>query len=225
MHATLKSPELLAAACRSSWRWRKRSIAPAARTITSPTASALTCSPTRPSARRPIARRRSASSTTRRPPSRGRSCSCRTRRRPPPGSASSSASPACVEWSEAEVRALVAPEDKFARTLEIVRKISCRELMRFKVGLDGLKYRRLGPGDSAVGIVAERRDGRRSDRRTASTARSSRGRARPARRSAHLSSVASRSRRGVATSHGPSRARLPHRAACRSRDRTSCSTA
>ena len=46
-------------------------------------------------------------------------------------------------------------EDKVARTYEIVRKISKAELMRFKVGLDGLKYRPLGKGDSAVGIVSE----------------------------------------------------------------------
>ena len=61
--------------------------------------------------------------------------------------------PACVEWSDDEVRALV-PPDKLERTLETVRKISCRELMRFKVGLDGLPYRRLGPGDSAAAIIA-----------------------------------------------------------------------
>ena len=61
--------------------------------------------------------------------------------------------PACVEWSEAEVRALVSG-DKLDRTLETVRKISCRELMRFKVGLDGLPYRRLGPGDTAAAIVS-----------------------------------------------------------------------
>ena len=60
--------------------------------------------------------------------------------------------PACVEWSEAEVRALVT-EDKLERTLETVRKINCRELMRFKVGLDGLPSRRLGPGDAAAAIV------------------------------------------------------------------------
>ena len=60
--------------------------------------------------------------------------------------------PACVEWSEDEIRALV-PPDKLERTFETVRKISCRELMRFKVGLDGLPYRRLGPGDTAVAIV------------------------------------------------------------------------
>ena len=61
--------------------------------------------------------------------------------------------PACVEWSEEETRALVAP-DKLERTLETVRKISCRELMRFKVGLDGLPDRRPGPGDSAAAIVS-----------------------------------------------------------------------
>ncbi len=62
--------------------------------------------------------------------------------------------PKCVEWTEAEVRALVS-EEKVARTYEIVRKISAAELMRFKVGLDGLKYRPLGTGDSAVSIVSE----------------------------------------------------------------------
>ena len=61
--------------------------------------------------------------------------------------------PACVEWSEDEVRALVT-EDTLERTLETVRRISCRELMRFKVGLDGLRSRRLGPGDSAAAIVS-----------------------------------------------------------------------
>jgi N-acetylmuramic acid 6-phosphate etherase len=62
--------------------------------------------------------------------------------------------PKCVEWSEAEIRQLVT-EDKVPRTYEIVRKISYPELMRFKVGLDGVKYRPLGHGDSAVGIVSE----------------------------------------------------------------------
>ncbi len=62
--------------------------------------------------------------------------------------------PKCVEWSEKEVRELVS-DDKAERTIEIVRKISTAELMRFKVGLDGLKYRPLGQGDCAVGIVSE----------------------------------------------------------------------
>src|SRR5262249_51220376 len=45
--------------------------------------------------------------------------------------------PTCVEWSEAESRGLVS-EDKVARTYETVKKISYAELMRFRVGLDGL---------------------------------------------------------------------------------------
>jgi N-acetylmuramic acid 6-phosphate etherase len=63
--------------------------------------------------------------------------------------------PRCVEWTEREVRALV-PEDKVARTCETVRKISAAELMRFKVGLDGLPHRPLDKGDSAVGIISEK---------------------------------------------------------------------
>jgi N-acetylmuramic acid 6-phosphate etherase len=62
--------------------------------------------------------------------------------------------PICVEWSEEEVHQLVGDE-KAARTNEIVRKISFKELMRFKVGLDGLKNRRLGQGDCAVAVVSE----------------------------------------------------------------------
>lgn len=63
--------------------------------------------------------------------------------------------PKCVEWNEAEIRALVA-DDKAPRTIEIVRKIGYTELMRFKVGLDGLEYRKLAPGDCAVGIVSHK---------------------------------------------------------------------
>lgn len=62
--------------------------------------------------------------------------------------------PRCVEWSAEEVRALV-PQDKFERTMEVLSKISYRELMRFRIGLDGLKDRPLGPGDSAVALVTE----------------------------------------------------------------------
>lgn len=62
--------------------------------------------------------------------------------------------PMCVEWSEKEVCELV-PEDKAARTIEIVKKIGYRELMRFKIGLDGLRERALSAGDCAIGIVSE----------------------------------------------------------------------
>ncbi len=60
--------------------------------------------------------------------------------------------PSCVEWTEDEVRALVAPE-KLAATYEVVKRISRKELMRFKIGKDGLKNRPLGKGDSAVAIM------------------------------------------------------------------------
>lgn len=62
--------------------------------------------------------------------------------------------PQCVEWTAEEVRALV-PPDKFARTMEVLSKIGYRELMRFRIGLDGLRDRPLGPGDSAVALATE----------------------------------------------------------------------
>jgi N-acetylmuramic acid 6-phosphate etherase len=62
--------------------------------------------------------------------------------------------PRCVEWPPEEVRGLV-PDDKYARTVEIIGKISYSELMRFRIGLDGLKDRPLGAGDSAVALVIE----------------------------------------------------------------------
>jgi N-acetylmuramic acid 6-phosphate etherase len=62
--------------------------------------------------------------------------------------------PRCVDWKPEDVRGLV-PEDKFARTGEIIGKIGYGELMRFRIGLDGIKNRPLGRGDSAVGLVIE----------------------------------------------------------------------
>jgi N-acetylmuramic acid 6-phosphate etherase len=62
--------------------------------------------------------------------------------------------PVCVDWRESDVRHLVG-EEKAARTCQILRKIGYSELMRFKVGLDGLRYRLLSQGDIAVGVVSE----------------------------------------------------------------------
>ncbi len=62
--------------------------------------------------------------------------------------------PSCIQWSAAEIRQLVTGE-KAERTCEIVRRIGYEELLRFKVGLDGLKFRPLGPGDCAVGILGQ----------------------------------------------------------------------
>jgi N-acetylmuramic acid 6-phosphate etherase len=61
--------------------------------------------------------------------------------------------PRCVEWNEGEVRELVSAE-KFARMVETIRKISATELMRFKIGLDGLPQRVLKKGDSVVAVVS-----------------------------------------------------------------------
>ena len=60
--------------------------------------------------------------------------------------------PRCVEWTEDEARKLVT-EDKFARTMETIRKISRKELLRFKIGLDGANVRPLGAGDCAVAVI------------------------------------------------------------------------
>jgi N-acetylmuramic acid 6-phosphate etherase len=65
--------------------------------------------------------------------------------------------PRCVAWSEAEIRALVG-EEKLERTLEIIRKISSTELMRFKIGINGQRYRSQGDGDSAVAVVSRKED-------------------------------------------------------------------
>jgi N-acetylmuramic acid 6-phosphate etherase len=62
--------------------------------------------------------------------------------------------PRCVEWPAEEVRDLV-PEDKYARTLEIIGKIGYQELMRFRIGLDGVKNRPPAPGDCAVALVRQ----------------------------------------------------------------------
>jgi N-acetylmuramic acid 6-phosphate etherase len=62
--------------------------------------------------------------------------------------------PRCVEWSEAEICTLVS-EERFQRTSEIINKISATELMRFRIGLDGVKNRPLGNGDSAIAVVSE----------------------------------------------------------------------
>jgi N-acetylmuramic acid 6-phosphate etherase len=79
--------------------------------------------------------------------------------------------PRCVEWNKAEVRELLeggagSPQPaevaghKDRRDRDIapyqLPKISRPELMRFKIGLDGFKYRQPGAGDSAVAIVSER---------------------------------------------------------------------
>jgi N-acetylmuramic acid 6-phosphate etherase len=62
--------------------------------------------------------------------------------------------PRCVEWTEEEIRALVG-EEKFVRTLETIRKISRAELMRFKIGLDGIPFRPFGKHNVSTAIIME----------------------------------------------------------------------
>ena len=65
--------------------------------------------------------------------------------------------PRCVDWKAEDVRGLV-PEDKFARTVEIIGKIGYAELMRFRIGLDGIldaEHRPQRVGNGAVALVVE----------------------------------------------------------------------
>ena len=63
--------------------------------------------------------------------------------------------PQCIGWTESDIAVLVGPE-KAVRMAEVVRRIRLPELMRFRIGLDGVPFRRLGRGDSAVGVLSER---------------------------------------------------------------------
>jgi len=60
--------------------------------------------------------------------------------------------PRCIEWAEHEVRELV-PRENLARTLETVRRIGYGELMRYRIGEDGLETRPLQSGDAAVVVM------------------------------------------------------------------------
>jgi N-acetylmuramic acid 6-phosphate etherase len=61
--------------------------------------------------------------------------------------------PRCVEWSEPEIHAHIA-EENFERTLETVGKISSTELMRYKIGSNGRRYRGLVVQDCAVAVMS-----------------------------------------------------------------------
>lgn len=69
--------------------------------------------------------------------------------------------PRCVAWTENELRELLErkTDSTVLRNQHLASyqlpKINCAELMRFKIGLDGLEHRRLGKGDCAIAIVSE----------------------------------------------------------------------
>jgi len=61
--------------------------------------------------------------------------------------------PRCVEWNEGELSELVDP-NKLAKTVEAIKKISRAELMRFRIGMDGLPQRALKKGDGMVAVIS-----------------------------------------------------------------------
>jgi N-acetylmuramic acid 6-phosphate etherase len=63
--------------------------------------------------------------------------------------------PQTVEWTEADLRALL-DEEAAERQGAILGEISRRELMRFRIGLDGLAYRPARAGDGVTAVAAER---------------------------------------------------------------------
>ncbi|MCS7091176.1 MAG: hypothetical protein RMN51_13085 [Verrucomicrobiota bacterium] len=60
--------------------------------------------------------------------------------------------PDCLAWTEAEISALVPPE-KLKSVLQTLRQITLQELLRFRIGQDGLNDRPLQSGDAAVVIM------------------------------------------------------------------------
>jgi len=62
--------------------------------------------------------------------------------------------PQTIEWGEDDIRALLG-EAAAARQAAVVREIGCRELMRFRIGLDGTADRPLRPGDGATVVVSD----------------------------------------------------------------------
>jgi N-acetylmuramic acid 6-phosphate etherase len=60
--------------------------------------------------------------------------------------------PRCIDWPESLVRQL-APQDAADRIVQTCRRIGAADLMRFRVGLDGVPYRPLGEGDCAIAFV------------------------------------------------------------------------
>ena len=62
-------------------------------------------------------------------------------------------SPRCVEWNETEIAGLVA-DHQVSRVSQTIRKISRSELMRFRIGQDGLDCRPIRSGDCTVAVLA-----------------------------------------------------------------------
>ncbi len=62
--------------------------------------------------------------------------------------------PRGLAWTDEEILALVGPEQA-PRQYEIMRQIGTPEILRFRIGSDGLEYRQLNPGDGFACVVTE----------------------------------------------------------------------
>lgn len=63
--------------------------------------------------------------------------------------------PQTVEWTPDDLRSLLDGEGA-ERQRAVLREIGRRELMRFRIGLDGLEHRAARPGDGMTAVVGER---------------------------------------------------------------------
>jgi N-acetylmuramic acid 6-phosphate etherase len=61
--------------------------------------------------------------------------------------------PATIEWTDGDMRSLVG-ETAADRQIGILREIRLRELLRFRIGLDGLTHRAIRPGDGVTAVVS-----------------------------------------------------------------------
>jgi N-acetylmuramic acid 6-phosphate etherase len=61
--------------------------------------------------------------------------------------------PQTIEWTERDLRQLL-DEDSALRQAALVRDIGRRELMRFRIGLDGVAYRPIRDGDAAIVVTS-----------------------------------------------------------------------
>ena len=59
-----------------------------------------------------------------------------------------------VSWNREEIAALVGEENS-EQQLEIVQRIGKDEILKFKIGMDGLPYRQTSKGDSVICIVTD----------------------------------------------------------------------
>jgi N-acetylmuramic acid 6-phosphate etherase len=61
--------------------------------------------------------------------------------------------PRTIEWTENQLRELL-DEDSVARHADVLKEIGRSELMRFRIGLDGLPDRPIRPGDGVTVVVS-----------------------------------------------------------------------